>query len=52
MIAQGKTNREIAEAMVVSERTIETHVGNVMAKLGFGSRSQIATWVTEKKIGH
>lgn len=50
LIAQGKTNREIAEAMVVSERTIETHVGNVLTKLGFGSRAQIAAWATEKKI--
>lgn len=51
MIAQGKANREIAVAMVVSERTIETHVGNILGKLGFGSRAQIAVWAVEKKIG-
>ena len=47
MIAHGKSNREIADVLVVSERTVETHVGNILAKLGFGSRSQIAAWATE-----
>ncbi len=50
MIAQGKSNREIAESLVVSERTIETHVGNVLTKLGFGSRAQIAVWAVEKGL--
>lgn len=50
MIAQGKSNRAIAEALVVSERTIETHVRNVLTKLDFGSRAQIAAWATEKGL--
>ena len=37
-MAQGKSNREIADALVLGERTIETHVGNVLSKLGFTSR--------------
>ena len=44
LIAGGKSNREIAEQLVLGERTIETHVGNVLSKLGFSSRSQIAAW--------
>ena len=41
-LSQGKSNREIAEELVLSERTVEHHVGNVLKKLGFESRSQIA----------
>ena len=48
LIRDGKSNREIAEAFFVSERTIEGHVGSILSKLGYGSRSQIAAWVVEK----
>lgn len=44
LIAAGKTNREIAELMVVREKTIETYVTRILNKLGFDSRVQIATW--------
>jgi DNA-binding CsgD family transcriptional regulator len=50
LIAQGKFNREIADLLVVSERTIETHVSNIMFKLGFTSRRQIAAWTVEKGL--
>jgi DNA-binding CsgD family transcriptional regulator len=50
LTAQGKSNREIAEMLVVSERTIETHVGNILAKLGFASRAQIAAWAVEQGL--
>ena len=50
LIAQGKSNREIADLLVVSERTIETHVGNIFSKLGFASRTQIAAWAVEKGL--
>jgi predicted ATPase len=50
LIAQGKYNREIAEDLMVSGRTIETHVGNIMFKLGFSSRRQIAAWAREKGL--
>jgi DNA-binding CsgD family transcriptional regulator/tetratricopeptide (TPR) repeat protein len=49
-IAQGRFNREIADALVLSERTIETHVSNIMFKLGFTSRRQIASWAVEKGL--
>jgi DNA-binding CsgD family transcriptional regulator len=48
LVAQGKTSREIAALLRVSERTIEVHVGNVLGKLGFSSRTQIAVWVMER----
>jgi predicted ATPase/DNA-binding NarL/FixJ family response regulator len=44
-IAQGMTNSEIAAALVISARTVETHVQHVMNKLGCGTRAQIAAWV-------
>lgn len=47
LIAQGKTNREIAEQMVVRTKTIETYVTRILNKLSFDSRVQIATWVVE-----
>jgi DNA-binding NarL/FixJ family response regulator len=50
LIAEGKSNREIAEMLVVGERTIETHVGNILAKLVFVSRAQIAAWVVEQGL--
>ena len=50
LIAQGKSNREIAEAMTVSAKTIETYVTRILSKLGFDSRVQIATWAIEKGL--
>ncbi|QKT10822.1 MULTISPECIES: ATP-binding protein [unclassified Rhodococcus (in: high G+C Gram-positive bacteria)] len=47
LVARGLTNREIAEKLVISPRTAEGHVERVLAKLGFGSRAQIAAWVAE-----
>ena len=48
LIAQGKSNRAIAEALGISEKTAERHVANILAKLGVHSRTQIATWAVEK----
>lgn len=47
LIAQGKSNREIADELVVSYRTVETHVGTILSKLAFSSRAQIAVWAVE-----
>jgi DNA-binding NarL/FixJ family response regulator len=47
LIAQGKSNQAIADALVVTRRTIETHVGNIMFKLNCTSRTQIAVWAVE-----
>jgi len=45
LIAQGLTNKEIAAKLVLSERTAEAHVQNILNKLGFRSRSEVAAWV-------
>ena len=48
LVAAGPTNLEIAHALHVTERTVENHVAHILAKLGFRSRVQIATWVVEQ----
>ena len=50
LIAEGRSNREIAEVMVVGVRTVETYVTRILNKLGFTSRVQIATWAVEKGL--
>ena len=47
LIARGATNRAIAEALSISERTVERHVANIFAKLDVGSRTQIAALAVE-----
>jgi len=49
LVARGLTNREIAETLVISQRTAEGHVERILSKLGFGSRTQIAAWVAEQR---
>jgi DNA-binding NarL/FixJ family response regulator len=50
LVAKGLSNREIADQLFIGERTVETHVGNVLAKLGFSSRLQIAAWIIESGL--
>jgi NarL family two-component system response regulator LiaR len=50
LIAQGKSNREIADALVVTKRTIETHINNILYKLNLTSRAQIAVWAVESGL--
>ena len=50
LIVRGRTNRQIADALVISERTVERHVANVMDKLDLTSRSQIAVWAHERGL--
>jgi non-specific serine/threonine protein kinase len=45
----GLTNREIAEQLGISQRTVESHVDHTLRKLGFGSRTQVAAWVAERE---
>jgi non-specific serine/threonine protein kinase len=51
MVAAGSSNRDMAESLGLSERTVETHVQNVLSKLGFHSRTQIAAWAVKEGIG-
>jgi non-specific serine/threonine protein kinase len=47
LIAHGCTNREIGATLVIAERTAESHVSNICAKLGFRSRTQVAVWAAQ-----
>jgi non-specific serine/threonine protein kinase len=47
LIARGLTNRQIAEHLVISERTVDNHVANILEKLGFSVRAQVAAWTVE-----
>jgi predicted ATPase/DNA-binding CsgD family transcriptional regulator len=50
LVTQGLTNRQIAAKLVVTERTAETHVQNILNKLGFTSRAQVAAWAVEQGL--
>jgi predicted ATPase/DNA-binding CsgD family transcriptional regulator len=50
LVARGLTNREIAERLILSERTVDAHVEHIRAKLNLRSRTQIATWVVSQGI--
>jgi predicted ATPase/DNA-binding CsgD family transcriptional regulator len=52
LVAEGLSNKAIAERLVISQRTAEGHVENVLNKLGFRSRSQIAAWVGARRSSH
>src|SRR4051794_14463224 len=47
LVAQGLSNRNIATRLQISQRTAESHVGNVLTKFGFTSRAKIAAWYVE-----
>jgi len=44
LVARGHSNRAIAEDLFISPATAARHVANILAKLGFTSRTQIAAW--------
>jgi non-specific serine/threonine protein kinase len=48
LVAEGRSNRGIADELVISKRTADRHVGNILAKLGLDTRVQIAMWLREQ----
>jgi len=50
LVAQGRSNRDIADALVISERTARTHVSNVLTKLALASRTQAALWAVREGL--
>jgi DNA-binding NarL/FixJ family response regulator len=49
LVAEGLTNRQIAERLVISARTADRHVSNILAKLGLATRAQVAAWSVETR---
>jgi DNA-binding CsgD family transcriptional regulator/tetratricopeptide (TPR) repeat protein len=47
LVAEGRSNKEIAATLVISRRTVDGHVEHILTKLGFTSRTQIAVWFAE-----
>jgi non-specific serine/threonine protein kinase len=45
LIAEGLSNKQIAARLFIAQRTAESHAGNILRKLGFTSRSQVASWI-------
>ena len=50
LIGQGKTNGEIAGELVLSKRTVETHINHILSKLGLTSRAQIIRWALDQGL--
>ena len=50
LVAQGRSNRQIAEELVITERTAESHVERIRARLGFRSRAQVAAWYVATNV--
>ena len=50
LIAQGRSNGEIAGELVLSKRTVEKHIANILSKLGLTSRAQIVRWAIEHSL--
>jgi DNA-binding NarL/FixJ family response regulator len=46
LVAEGLSNKQIGARLFISDRTVATHVSNIMNKLGLNSRAQIAVWMT------
>jgi predicted ATPase/DNA-binding CsgD family transcriptional regulator len=49
LVADGLGNREIAERLYLSKRTVDSHLEHIFGKLGFSSRTQLTAWVIERK---
>ena len=50
LVARGLTNRQIAGQLYISVRTVEAHVDHILTKLGFRTRTQLASWAHEEGL--
>lgn len=50
LVAQGKTNQEIAQALVISERTVGNHIGSILRKLRLANRTQAALYALRQGL--
>jgi NarL family two-component system response regulator LiaR len=50
LVAAGKTDREIAEELFIALRTVTTHVGNILNKIGAANRTEAASYATRQGL--
>jgi two-component system response regulator NreC len=50
LVARGYTNRQVADDLGLSVRTVETHRANVLAKLGISTRAELLRWAVANKL--
>lgn len=50
LVARGMANREIAQQLQVSQRTVESHVSNMLGKTGLSNRTELARWAIENRM--
>lgn len=50
LIARGKSNKEIADTLIVSEKTVKTHVSNILSKLHLADRTQAAIYALRQRL--
>jgi DNA-binding NarL/FixJ family response regulator len=50
LVVRGYTNRQIAESLVITERTVDGHVANILSKLELKTRAQVAVWSVEHQL--
>jgi predicted ATPase/DNA-binding CsgD family transcriptional regulator len=51
LVGRGLSNKEVAEQLRISQRTVESHVDHILRKLGFGSRTQVVAWMVDRQAG-
>jgi DNA-binding NarL/FixJ family response regulator len=50
LLARGRHNRQIADALVIASSTVERHVANILSKLSLHSRTEVALWAVENQL--
>jgi DNA-binding NarL/FixJ family response regulator len=50
LVAEGRSNRDIGQVLSIGERTVQAHLGNVLAKLSLSSRTQAALWAVREGL--
>jgi NarL family two-component system response regulator LiaR len=50
LVAQGRSNHEIAQELVISEKTVKTHISNILSKLNLSDRTQLAIYAIKRGL--
>jgi non-specific serine/threonine protein kinase len=51
LVARGLSNKDVAERLVISKRTVDAHVNHIFGKLGLSSRVQLTIWLRDQAPG-